>query len=207
MGDIVSAYERAFSAAGEVNDAIAGWDRALMELSVNLMRKRGAVRQPHANPRRVWVHLDTSKTACLITYQRERTMTITERLIASDLRLPAKWDQATDVWSARGGELVYILHSNATKQVKIGRTNGDLRIRWRNIENASGLTLQPIALMRVGSSARVEARLHDAFADWRGIGEWFVDGPIIKWLTTSQTKRTLRMPTRMETGIYNGWPE
>lgn len=82
------------------------------------------------------------------------------------------------------GSMCYVLHNAENDSVKIGRT-GELRKRWRDLENASGVELTPLVVWYTRDSALLEINLHDAFSyARRPRGEWFDAAGVLPSLST-----------------------
>jgi hypothetical protein len=76
----------------------------------------------------------------------------------------------------------YALYAKSSRSVKIGLTT-DIFHRWAQIEHASGMTLNLLALWITDHPAALEKQLHRKFArNRRRVGEWFVPAQVIAYL-------------------------
>lgn len=66
----------------------------------------------------------------------------------------------------------YVYAVRAGDQLKVGLT-GDLTKRLRHLQTGTGHTLEVVGHWEECDAARVEARMHDALAPYRLVGEWF----------------------------------
>lgn len=78
---------------------------------------------------------------------------------------------------------VYILHNPRTDLVKIGYSGRSMISRWRGVECASGVNLNPVMLWAVSGPREIEQSLHQRFAEHRERGEWFQSDPVMTWIS------------------------
>ena len=72
--------------------------------------------------------------------------------------------------NAKGNTRVYFIWSPELRRVKIGWSE-KTKLRLKNLQGASGMRLQLIGTIDGGRS--MEKVLHERFADYRILGEWF----------------------------------
>jgi hypothetical protein len=67
--------------------------------------------------------------------------------------------------------MVYLIHAEGTNRYKIGHTNGTLKQRLDGLQTGCPYPLRVLAAYDGGPHE--EMRLHERYADYRVIGEWF----------------------------------
>jgi Meiotically up-regulated gene 113 len=70
------------------------------------------------------------------------------------------------------GNCCYAFYAKPTHAVKIGWATNLLR-RWSEHEHGSGMPLQLLMVWKTNDYKSFETKLHDRFAAYRGLGEWF----------------------------------
>lgn len=73
--------------------------------------------------------------------------------------------------------MIYFLKGLSTGLIKIGTTR-DLATRMRVLQSQGGQRLE--VLVRLDGGHREERAIHERFAAWRAIGEWFLDAGDIR---------------------------
>jgi hypothetical protein len=70
------------------------------------------------------------------------------------------------------GGIVYFIKNLTTRNIKIGRTDGDIETRLLNLQTANDCKLAVVKTIACDSRV-VEARLHEQFAEYHIRGEWY----------------------------------
>lgn len=83
----------------------------------------------------------------------------------------------TQFCSENEPNFVYVIYNQLTKLFKIGITS-DITTRFRQIENSSGMKINPIFILELEinydeKANLIESYLHSYFKHKRTIGEWF----------------------------------
>ncbi len=166
--------------------------------------------------RRNWVSLDAHNRRCVVLDGEHRVrrtfgayeLAAARRLTAYDLRepalryggpLPHRLQAGIQTYRALDVASCYAFHSKATSSVKIGRTTKPFS-RWAKLETEGGRPLQLVAVWHVPDCRSFERTLHQSFAAYRGLGEWFSAGEVLAslradvqaWLEGSRYTRTDR---------------
>lgn len=143
--------------------------------------------------RRDFIALSDGRKRCLVKGKKHtankrllsaREVTAWRHLLSGQDRLPEFDPIRYQIGQVRrivdGQDVCYILFCAATCLVKIG-TSTEFERRWRRIESAVGVPLQPLAVL-VGNGAERERELHRRFSTSRQLGEWFAAAPVVRWL-------------------------
>lgn len=68
---------------------------------------------------------------------------------------------------------VYFLKAAESNLIKIGKTNGDVLKRKREIQNMSPVHLYALGVLQNDNYHKLEKEFHELFAPYRSHGEWF----------------------------------
>jgi hypothetical protein len=143
--------------------------------------------------RRSWVAFDKNANArCVV---RSADGPVLARLGAYELacvkkRRPTPADQkvAERVVDLLSGNCCYAFYAKPSHAVKIGLTSNVLK-RWSELEHRSGMPLQLLMVWKTHDCKSFEKRLHDRFAAYRGLGEWFSADEVLPGLINEAANR------------------